>query len=185
MMNTSRMSLPRLSDEERDNMEGLLTYEECKKVLETFQKDKSLGEHGFTVECYQFFFELLGHHLIASFNDAYKTNELTISKRREVITLIPKEEGSLLDLSNWRPITLLNIDCKIATKGIAKRLDASLPKLINHDQTGFIKGRYIGIGENIKLIVDAMEFTKAHNIPGIFVSLDFRKAFDSLEWSFI
>ena len=33
------LSLPRLSDEERDNMEGLLTCLECKKVLETFQND--------------------------------------------------------------------------------------------------------------------------------------------------
>ena len=61
------LSLPRLSDEERDNMEGLLTYEECKKVLETFQNDKSPGEDGFTIEFYNFFFELLGHHLISSF----------------------------------------------------------------------------------------------------------------------
>ena len=30
-----------------------------------------------------------------------------------------------------------------------------------------------------------MEYTKAHNIPGILVSLDFRKAFDSQEWPFI
>ena len=30
-----------------------------------------------------------------------------------------------------------------------------------------------------------MEYTKTHNIPGILVSLDFRKAFDSLEWPFI
>ena len=50
------LSLPRLSDEERDNMEGVLTYEECKKVLETFQNDKSPGEDGFTVEFYKFFF---------------------------------------------------------------------------------------------------------------------------------
>ena len=49
------LSLPRLSDEERDNMEGVLTYEECKKVLETFQNDKSPGEDGFTVEFYKFF----------------------------------------------------------------------------------------------------------------------------------
>jgi len=30
-----------------------------------------------------------------------------------------------------------------------------------------------------------MEYTKKHNIPGILMSLDFRKAFDSLEWPFI
>ena len=50
-------------------------------------------------------FELLGHHLIASFNEAYEANELTISQRRGVITLIPKEEGSLLDLSNYHQRT--------------------------------------------------------------------------------
>ena len=41
------------------------------------------------------------------------------------------------------------------------------------------------IGENIRFLIDAIEYTKAHNIPGILVSLDFRKAFDSVEWSFI
>ena len=30
-----------------------------------------------------------------------------------------------------------------------------------------------------------MEHTKSESIPGILVSLDFRKAFDSLEWSFM
>ena len=179
-MNIFGICLPRLSDEERDNMEGLLTYEECKKVLETFQNDKSPG--GFTVEFYQFFFELLGHQLIASLNEAYEANELSISQRK-VITLIPKEDGSLLDLTNWRPIALRDVDCKIATKAIAKRVQASLPKLINHGQTGFIKGRYIG--ENIRLIIDALEYTKAHNITGLSASLDFWKAFDSLEWPLI
>ena len=49
------------------------------------------------------------------------------------ITLIPREDGSLLELSNWRPITLLNVDFKIAAKAIAKRLESILPKLIHPD----------------------------------------------------
>ena len=130
-----------------------------------------------------FFFDLLGHDLVASFNAAYDANELTISQRRGVITLIPKEDGSLLELSNWRPVTLLNVDCKIATKAIARRIEPLLPNLVHTDQTGFIKGRYIG--ESIRLIIDIMEHTKSGSIPGILVSLDFRKAFDSLEWSFM
>ena len=86
-----------------------------------------------------------------------------------VITLIPKEDGSLLELSNWRPITLLNVDFKIAAKAIAKRLEPILPNLIHPDQTSFVKGRYIG--ENIRLISDIMEYTKLQKIPGILVSL--------------
>ena len=108
---------------------------------------------------------------------------ISISQRRGIITLIPKEDGSLLDLSNWRPITLLNVDLKIASKAIAKRIDPTLPNLIHSDQTGFVKGRYIG--ENIRLISDIMDYASLQNLPGILTSLDFRKAFDSIEWPFI
>ena len=93
------------------------------------ENNKAPGEDGFTVEFYMFlfFFDLLGCDLVASFNAAYDANELTISQRRGVITLIPKEDGSLLELSNWRPVTLLNVDCKIATKAIAKRIEPLSP----------------------------------------------------------
>ena len=88
------------------------------------------------------------------------------------------------DLSNWRPITLLHVDYKIASKVIAKRLEKVLALLINPDQTGFIKGRYIG--QNVILINDILEETKIQNIrSGILLQLDFRKAFDTIERDFI
>ena len=117
------LTIPRISNEDRDSLEGSLTYEECKKVLDSFKNDKSPGEDGFTVEFYKFFYDLLGKDLLASLNEAYETNELTISQRRGIVTLLPKEDGSLLELQNWRPITLLNVDCKIAAKAIAKRIE--------------------------------------------------------------
>ena len=180
---TDNVESPKLPEDVQETLEGTLTYEECKKILETFQNDKAPGEDGFTVEFYTYFFELLGNDLIASFNEAHDKGELSISQRRGIITLIPKEDGSLLDLSNWRPITLLNVDLKIASKAIAKRIEPTLPNLIHSDQTGFVKGRYIG--ENIRLISDIMEYTSLQNLPGILTSLDFRKAFDSIEWPFI
>ena len=121
-------------------MEGALSYEECKNVLESFQNDKSPGEDGFTVE----FYNILGENPLACLNEAYEKNELTIPQRRGIITLLPKEDGSLLDLHNWRPITLLNVDLNIAAKAIAKRLETFLLNLIHPDQSGFVKGRYIG-----------------------------------------
>ena len=177
------LNMPRLSEDDREKCEGLLTYEECKKSLETFQNEKSPGEDGFTVEFYKCFFELLGTDLVASLNAAYELGELSISQRRGVITLLPKEDGPLSALSNWRPITLLNTDYKIASKAIAKRLETVLSSLVHTDQTGFIKERYIG--ENIRLINDVMEHTRIEKKGGILISLDFNKAFDSLEWPLI
>ena len=118
-------------------MEGHLSLEKCGKALDTFEGDKTPGEDGFTVEFYKTFFDLIGQDLVASFNAAYEVNELSISQRRGIVTLSPKEDGSLLALQNWRPITLLNVDCKIATKAIAKRIEPYLPTLIHNDQTGF------------------------------------------------
>ena len=146
------LEIPTLRDEERDNLEGPLTYDDCRKSLETFQNDKAPGEDGFTIEFYKCFFDLLGNDLLASFNEAHAKGQLSISQRRGIITFTPKEDGSLLDLSNWKPIRLLNVDLKIAAKAIAKHLEPILATLIHPDQTGFVKGRYIG--ENIRLIND-------------------------------
>ena len=180
---TCDLQTAKLTDEEREELEGYITIEECAKVLKTFPPGKSPGDDGFTAEFYTCFFDLVSCDLVNSFNAAYKEGELSISQRRGVITLVPKEDSGLSDLSNWRPITLLNLDYKIASKVIAKRIEKILPRIIHPDQTGFVKGRYIG--QNIRLINDIMEHTKLHNIPGILLLLDFRKAFDTIEWSFI
>ena len=54
------LETPRLTNEESANLEGLLSYEECKETLKTFQHGKSPGEDGFTTEFYLEFFDLLG-----------------------------------------------------------------------------------------------------------------------------
>ena len=52
-------------------------------------------------------------------------------------------------------------------------------KLLSDDQTGFIKGRFIG--ENIHLIDSFIKYTAEKNIPGLLLFLDFEKAFDTPE----
>ena len=117
------------------------------------------------------------------FNSAYNTGEMSISQRRSVITLVPKEDSDLELLHNWRPIALLNLDYKIASKTIARRIEKVLPLLVCSDQSGFVKGRYMG--QNIRLINDILEQTKLQDIPGILLQLDFQKALDTIEWKFI
>ena len=86
-------------------------------------------------------------------------------------------------LKNWRPISLLNVDYKIATKALALRLRKVLPSIVSDVQTGYVKGRFIR--ENIRMISDIMHFTAEQNQEGIALFIDFEKAFDSLEWAFL
>ena len=118
-----------------------------------------------------------------SYNEAFNKRSLSVSQKRGTITLIPKGDENLSDLKNWRPISLLNIDYKTLSKALAKRIEQHLPKLIHYDQTGFVNGRYIG--QNIRLLSDIMEFSDSKKCQGIRLFVDFEKAFDTLEWSFI
>ena len=89
---TESMEIPKLDDAERDALEGLLTYEECKKPFETFENGKSPGDDGFTVESYKHFFDLVGKDLLACLNGAYELGRLSVSKSRSIITLLPKDD---------------------------------------------------------------------------------------------
>ena len=106
-----------------------------------------------------------------------------IGQRRGIVTLILKKDKDKTLLENWRPISLLNTDYKIATREIALRLPKILPCIIHSDQTGYVKKRFIG--QNIRLISDILEHCQNLNIPGIALFLDFKKAFDSIEWDFL
>ena len=65
----------------------------------------------------------------------------------------------------------------------AKRLQNILDRLISKSQSVYIKGRFIG--ENARLILDIFEYCENSNDEGIFLFLDFEKAFDSVEWNFL
>ena len=69
------------------------------------------------------------------------------------------------------------------SKVIANRIKDNLPKLINCDQTGFVKGRYIG--QNIDLLLQIIEHSERRQVPGIVLGVDYAKAYDQLSWSFI
>ena len=77
----------------------------------------------------------------------------------------------------------MNVVYKLASAVIANRLKTVLDKIIFKDQKGFISGRFIG--ENIRLIYDVLFETKDQDIPGMILSIDFEKAFDTVSWKFI
>ena len=88
-----------------------------------------------------------------------------------------------MQLKNWRPLNLINSDAKMYTKSLALKIIPALSDLIHHNQTAYVKGRYIG--EGIKTIEGIMEYVKEHRLETYILAIDFEKAFDSLEWDFL
>ena len=130
----------KLSPEQRAFCAGELTAEECKRALDAMVSGRSPGLDGFPAEFYQTFWPVLGQDFVEVMNFCYASGRLSSSQGSGLITLLFKR-GDRLDMKHWRPITLLCVDYKIASKAIASRLLTVLPSLINPNQTCGIKGR--------------------------------------------
>ena len=174
---------PKISETEKQSCEGLISEKECADALKQMANNKTPGLDGFPVEFYKVFWLDLKSILIDSFNYAYEKGELSLDQKRGVITLIPKKDKNRLLVKNWRPITLLPVDYKILAKILSNRLKKVIHKIVNRDQTGYIKGRYIG--ENIRIIKDVISYLNIKDKAGLLCLIDFEKAFDTVKWKFL
>jgi hypothetical protein len=172
-----------LDEEDLTGLTEPFTEEEIWSILKDNPKNKSPGTDGLTNEFYIEYWQIVKEHLIKSLNKGLVAGKLNISQRRGVISLIPKPQKDLELLKNWRPITLLNTDYKLLTKGIANRIKPILHKIISDDQGGFVKGRYIGC--NIQRITSMINICEESEVNNILVNIDFEKAFDTIKWDFI
>ena len=175
-------NINQLSKKEQDICEGYLTNYECSTAMNTLAISKTPGNDGLPVEFYKHFWNDVGPLLIECINTAFDQGSFSISQKQAVIILIEKPDKDRTLIKNWRPISLLNVDYKIATKALGRRLEKVLPS-IHENQCGYVKGRFIG--EAVRTISDILAYTNDNNRPGILLSIDFEKAFDSVSWNYI
>ena len=95
---------------------------------------KSPGNDGLTKEFYVCFFNEISPVLIDVLNHSYQTGQLSTSQHQALITLIEKKEKDKRYIKNWRPISLINVDAKLASKVLAGRIKKVLPNIIKHDR---------------------------------------------------
>ena len=118
-----------------------IKYYEARQM---FSNGKAPGNDGLTAEFYKGFWDLLGHQLTDALNYSYEHGELSNSQKQAIIRLIDKKDRDRRYIKNWRPISLLNVDVKIASRALAIRLANVLPEIIQVDQYAYVKAeRYL------------------------------------------
>ena len=170
-----------VSNEDNIALSRTLSVEEIGNALKTFKDNKSPGCDGLTAEVYKIFWPKIKQTLFEYYRYCIDQGFLSISARRGVLTLIPKKDKNLLELNNWRPLTMLNMDYKIFSKVLALRLQPILPKIISEHQTGFMQGR--NIMDNIRKTIEIVSYVRQRQWQKIIFSLDFHKCFDSCKVS--
>ena len=171
-----------LTPEQASSCDGFLSVGECRQALLGMAKRKAPGSDGFPMEFYIKFWDVLGEDLVCVLNSCYRDGVLSLSQRSGVISLSFKK-GDCLDIRNWRSISLLNVDYKLASRVIAGRLLKIIHLVVEKDQTCGVPGRFIG--ENVAFLRDVVDYATLSNAPVAVPSLDQEKAFDRVEWSFM
>ncbi|XP_073780380.1 transposon TX1 uncharacterized 149 kDa protein [Danio rerio] len=158
------------------------TVLEIFKALKDFKRGKSPGSDGLPSEFYTTFWDILAQDLLTVFNELQNFNKLPDSFRIGTVLLLFKK-GDKTDLRNWRPITLLNCDCKLFSKILATRMSMVLEDVIHPDQACAVPGRKIT--DSLLLIRDAICYARDRNIRLVVLNLDFEKAFDRISHQFL
>ena len=171
-----------ISDQDDVDVTRRITPDELRATLHDCS-DSAPGPDGIPYSIIGLLWSSFGKLLCEAWDYSLLTGELTASHKTSYLRLIPKAGKDIKKLTNWRPITLSNCDHKLITKTYSKRLCLKLESKIEERQTAYLKGRLIN--DNIRAIMSTINLANAEQLNGLIVSLDAKKAFDSVDHNYI
>ena len=83
--------IPKISCDELNMCQGIVTIGECVNVIKAMSNGKSSSSDGYPIQLYKTFWQQIGSTLVKSYNYTFSSGQLSLSQRRGVITLIPKD----------------------------------------------------------------------------------------------
>ena len=175
--------LQSISDDAEQKIINPIELRDLTATLRTC-RDSAPGPDGIPYSILRIVWSTYGPLLVDAWNHSLVTGKLPDSHKLSYLKLIPKQGKDASLLTNWRPITLSNCDHKLITKTYSTRMCENVAASIKGNQTAYVKGRLIN--DNIRAMLATVNAANVKQCAkGILVSLDAKKAFDSVEHSYI
>src|ERR1041385_6741578 len=152
-----------------------LSEEEINSAVFSSNPNSAPGPDGFSVTFFQKFWASI-RFLVYAIIQGFCLGSVDISRLNyATLSLIPKVNGAD-NIKLFRPIALINNIAKFPSKAFATRLGPIAHKVINHNQSAFIKGRFIL--DSILGLHEVLHEIKQTRTNAIVLKLDFEKAYD-------
>ena len=172
-----------LSEEEKNALVTPFTESDIFSTFKAMAKGKSPGPDGYPPEFFVKAWKIVGKDTSAAILSFFEGNYMPRMINSSAIALIPKHSNAS-HMNHYRPIACCNAIYKCIGKMIAHRMSTVMCSLVSSNQSAFVPTR--SLGDNVFL---AQALCKDYHLnigPSRFAcKLDVRKAFDTLNWSFI
>jgi hypothetical protein len=144
--------------------------------------NKSPGPDGFNFAFVKAMWSLIKVEIRIMFDQFHGIGTLPKSFTSYFVALIPKVNSSF-ELGDFRPISLLGCLYKIIAKVLTARLARVMDRLVASTQLAFLKGRQLVDG--VVVVNEVVDLVKRTGRSCIIFKVDFEKAYDSVDWSFL
>ncbi|XP_042482204.1 uncharacterized protein LOC122062621 [Macadamia integrifolia] len=176
--------IPReLLQRDRDILDRIPSDLEIKEAVWSLDPASSPGPDGFPGEFFKHCWDIIAYDVCNAIRCFFISGIMPQGINNNFLLLIPKTEGAD-SLDKFRPLCMGNFICKIISKTLAMRLASFLPRIISREQGAFQRGKIIHT--NIYLASElANMMSTATRGGGMGVKIDIKKAFDTIDWSFL
>jgi hypothetical protein len=161
-----------------------VTKDDIKSSLFSIGNDKAPGPNSFPSLFLKKSWGIIGGDYCSAIQDFFFSGELLKQVNHSIISLVPKSEN-ISTPSDFRPISCCNVIYKVISKILAGRLALAIHDIISPAQNAFLSGR--SMTDNVYLVQELLirHYNRKRASPRCLIKIDFRKAFDSVQWPFL
>jgi len=172
----------KITEEDNIWLVGRISDEEVKEAVWSCGSDKSPRPDGFNFSFIKLCWEEMKADIITAVHNFEDEGRWPRGTNASFISLIPKVENPQ-SLNEFRSISLVGCLYKIVAKILSRRLKKVLHKVIDVRHSAFLEGR--GIMDSVLVANEVLEDIKRRKSSCIFFKVDYEKAYDSIDWSFL
>ena len=171
-----------ISDVDNDFLIAPFSMAEIEMVVKACDGNKSPGPDGFNFAFIKHFWYLIKYEVRLYFDQFHGNEVFPKCLLSYFVTLIPKVK-SPVSLREFRHISLLGTWYKLLAKVLAGRLSKVMNSVISKSQSSLLKGRHLVDG--VLIMNEVVEEAMLQNRECLILKVDFEKAYDSVDWSFL
>jgi exonuclease III len=182
LINTDFVQEKKLTIDEHDRLEEPITVNELRKTVRLSNSNSAPGFDGHSYAFIKKYLNYLETPMLNCFKLWISSEKVMHNFGISKVKLIPKKK-ELFNLKSWRPISLLSVYYKTYSGIVAERLKSVVDKITSQCQKSYSTTK--NISEVNMDMVNLLKSANFSNTSLAVVSIDFRKAFDSISHRYI